>query len=203
MVDSTALLARRRPACDRSAVRLGLMIVVAAALSASAAAAPSRDAVVRPGVSVGKIRLAMTEAQLRRAMGRPDYVVGRRKVFGGVRVEYQFGMNGEYEVTLRGRPGALRVVSVFTYLRRERLPNGLGVGARPRALRAAYGARLRCTPWRTVVQQSRTYLTGNSTCTLAGSPGSTVFLLTLDPGFLTPDEVHKARVIQLGVQSAR
>ena len=185
-------------------MRWGLIATIgAAAICASAAAAPSRDAVVRPGVSVGKITLGMTEAQLRRAMGRPDYVVGRTSVFGGVRVEYQFGTNGEYEVALRGRPRALRVVSVFTFLRRERLPNGLGVGSRPRALRAAYGSRLRCTPWRTFVQQSRTYLTGNSTCTLAGSPGSTVFLLTLDPGYLTPDEAHKARVIEIGVQAAR
>ena len=178
------------------------MIAAAALVASSAAASPARDAVVRPGVSIGKIRLGMTEAQLRRAMGRPAYVAGRTKVFGGVRVEYQFGVNAEYTVELRGRPRALRVVKVSTYLRRERLPNRLGIGSRPRALRAAYGSRLRCTPWRTFVQQSRTYLAGNSTCTLRGTAGSTLFLLTLDPGFHTPDEAHKARVIEIAVQAA-
>ena len=178
-----------------------LATVAAATTVAAVSAAPQRDLLVRPGVSVGKIRLGMSEAQLRRAVGRPSYVVGRTRVFGGVRLEYQYGLNGEYSVVLRGRAGSPRVVSVATFLRRERLPNGIGVGSRPKQLRAAFGPRLRCTPYRTFVQQSRTYITGNSTCSVAGRTGATVFLLTLDPGYLTPAESDKARVIEVGVRT--
>jgi hypothetical protein len=186
-------------------MRVGLVVALGAALllASSAAASPARDAVVRPGVSVGKIRLGMSEAQLRRAMGRPAYVAGRTKVFGGVRVEYQFGIDADYTVELRGRPGALRVVEVSTSLRSQRLPNGLGVGSRVRALRAAYRDRLRCTPFPTFTDRGGTRIHGTSTCRLGTATGATLFLLKLDEGVILPSESNRASVFVIGVETAR
>ena len=45
---------------------------VLAASGAAAQAAPQREALVRLGVGIGKVRLGMTAAEVRRAMGRHD-----------------------------------------------------------------------------------------------------------------------------------
>ena len=71
----------------RSALPVALVAAVVAA--AAAHGAPQRDALVRPGVGIGKIRLGMTPAQVFRALGRTP-LVNRRIDFGfGTRyVEY-------------------------------------------------------------------------------------------------------------------
>lgn len=127
-------------------LRLGvaLLLGVAAVGGASADAARESSIVIRPGSSIGKFRLGMTEQELRRVAGRPTYVVQRgRAPFGQGRVEWQYGPGADYIVYLLGRPGRMRVRAVSTWLVRERTPQRVGPGSRERAVRAAYPP-LRC-----------------------------------------------------------
>jgi hypothetical protein len=61
-------------------VAAGLLLALAVAGAAgSAIAEAARDAsmVIRPGRAIGTFRLGMTEQQVRRAAGRPTYVIPR------------------------------------------------------------------------------------------------------------------------------
>jgi hypothetical protein len=117
-------------------------VVVAAFAAAQASATPQTTQVIRPAQAIGKIRLGMTEAQLRRAMGRPRAVIQRRASFGLRAFELQYGF-ADYTARLFGRPGRLRVVRVATTLVRERTRTGVGVGSLERAVVRAY-PRVRC-----------------------------------------------------------
>ena len=120
-----------------------LLVVVVAGLAAmQASAAPDANLRIRPGVGIGKLRLGMTEAQVRRALGKPRAVVQRGGSFGLRRIEYEYGF-AEYVVRLAGRSGRLRVVAVGTTLRRERTAKGIGPGSRERDAVRAYPA-VRC-----------------------------------------------------------
>jgi len=55
--------------------------VAAAVAAAAAATAPSVTQLIRPGVAIGKVRLGMSFAQVRRALGRPQ-LVNRREERG-------------------------------------------------------------------------------------------------------------------------
>ena len=71
------------------------VLVTAALTCGGASAAPQADLVIRPGAGIGKFRLGMMQAQLRRAVGEPRYVVPRTRTFGLLRVEYQYGLGAE------------------------------------------------------------------------------------------------------------
>jgi hypothetical protein len=122
--------------------RLVLAALVAAALAAgSAGAATSRDAQLRPGVAIGPIRVGMTFAQVRRALGRPEAVLERRRIgFGTHYTEYAWG-GSDWIVAVSGRADRARVVAVATGLRRERTRRGIGVGSTDTAVRRHLGAR--------------------------------------------------------------
>src|ERR671917_500620 len=109
---------------------LAAALLAAAALCVGAATAgPSADARLTPGVGVGKLRVGMTLAQVRRHLGRPEAVSARKRLGFGVRyVEYQWGF-ATWTVGFQGRADALRAVRVGTTLRRERTRTGLGVGS--------------------------------------------------------------------------
>ena len=188
-----------------------LLVLAAVAAAASAAAAPSSDALIRPGKSIGKARLGMTEAQVRRALGRPLAAVRRNAGFRGVRVEFQYA---DYElfVQLRGRPNALRVVRVATFQRSERTRERVGVGVLRRTLLARYRGRLRCS-----IPESATYTSRGTTyvlaeqCALRGPRGRTVFVIALDvdPGRYLgkrnptlAEWVRSARIEQVAVEAA-
>ena len=180
-------------------------VLLAGAFAAPAAAGPARDAVVRPGVSVGKIRLGMTEAQLRRAMGAPDYVLRKRGSFGRSTVQFQYGPRSEWTVDLTGPRAAMRVVSVTTFLRSQRLPNGFGPGTRELAIRKAYGRRLVCPRWPTYVFQGVTFVKAHTrTCTLPGPSGAaTIFVSTMTGGYMKAADIDEhARVLEVGVRTA-
>lgn len=120
---------------------LGLLAVVAVA-AGSAGAAPQRDALIRPGVGIGQVRVGMTFAQVRRTLGPPEAVLRRRPFgFGGHYTEY--GWNGtDWTVAVTGRGDRARVVSVATGLRRERTRiRRVGVGSTELAVRRGLGAR--------------------------------------------------------------
>src|ERR671916_1125224 len=103
--------------------RVALAGVVATALAAGTVAADAsrqRDAQIRPGVGIGKIRLGMTLGQVRRVLGPPQVL--NRDVelgFGRVHREYVWGWF-EWTVALRGAPDRLRVVRVATTRRTHR-----------------------------------------------------------------------------------
>jgi hypothetical protein len=115
-----------------------LALLVAALAAARASAAPESASLIRPAQGIGKIRLGMTDAELRRAMGRPRVSIGRTAGFGRRTVDYEFGF-GEYAARLFGSPGRLRVVRVTTTLRRERTAKGIGPGSSERALEVSVG----------------------------------------------------------------
>jgi hypothetical protein len=120
------------------AVTTGL---VSGALAAgTAAGAPQRDTLLRPGVGIGNARLGMTVAQVRRALGRPDRIV--RSTPNGYRhyTEYVWGFDPELRVGLYGRGAQARVDALAT-TRRERTHSGVGVGSTHRTLRRVLGAR--------------------------------------------------------------
>jgi hypothetical protein len=181
----------------------GVTLVACALASAPAGAAPWEQRLIRPAVGIGKLRLGMTEAQVRRAMGKPRFVVRRPGAFGVQVLEYQYGL-AEYTVRLFGRAGRLRAVRVGTTLVRERTPRGLGVGSLERAVRRAYPS-IRCQPLRT--QRSGTVLlvvTIQRECTvLAPSGRRTIFTTDVYERMfevITPAIwARRARVIEVSV----
>jgi hypothetical protein len=148
------------------------VFALAAAVAATTSAAPASDLVIRPGQGIGKFQLGMTEAELRRAVGRPRYVVPRAPTFGLRTVEYQYGLGAEYIAILVGRPGRLRVTRISTILRRERTPRGIGPGSLERTLLRAHPGS-RCTPLRMESYKGiYQYLaTLSRTCTLVTASG--------------------------------
>ena len=120
----------------RSALFAALVAAVAA--TASAHGAVDGDALIRPGVGIGKVRLGMAQAQVFRLLGRPS-VVNRRLTYGfGMRyVEYDWGF-GTWTVGFTGRRGDLRVSKIGTTLRRERTARRVGVDSTARAVLRAF-----------------------------------------------------------------
>jgi hypothetical protein len=141
-----------------------------------ASAGSSSDALIRPGKSIGKAQLGMTEMQVRRALGRPLAVVRKRVGFGRSNVELQYADFNLF-VELRTRRRTLRVVRVSTLQRSERTPQGIGIGSRRATLLARYGRRVVCA--KPVVGEpfrGRVVVYGQ-TCAITGGGGRTVFEL--------------------------
>jgi hypothetical protein len=165
---------------------LATALVLAAVVAAAATAAPQRDQRdqrdqrVRHGLGIGRVTLGMTYAEVRRVLGAPHTVDKRQRLSGGRRY-LQFSWDfGWWTVGFMGRPGKLRVALVQTLNRRERTAEGLGVGARERAVRRTL--RVRCAevterPVRSGV------LPFERRCTYASHRGrETAFVLGHQPG---------------------
>ena len=112
-----------------------MRVVVAASAVALACAAgiasasPSRDALIRPSVGIGKVRLGMTLAQVRKALGRETLVNRRQHLgFGSRHVSLDWN-DAQWTVELLGQPGRMRVISVSTLKRTERTSRGVGAGS--------------------------------------------------------------------------
>jgi hypothetical protein len=184
-------------------ISVGLLLAFAAV---GATASPVADAgsessmVIRPGRSIGKFRLGMTEQQVRRVAGRPTYAVPRgRASFGQRRVDWQYGPGAEYVVRLVGRPGRMLVTSVSTILRRERTPQGIGPGARERSLRRLYPS-VRCgdlTPEPLGPGMRRQpYADNHRACTVFSPRGTrTIFRTAVDDIGLTVEEYLRRAVV--------
>jgi hypothetical protein len=114
-------------------------VAVSAALTASGATGtPARDALVRPGLAVGKVRLGMSFAEVRRAVGRPQLVNRQLRVgFGRTYVEYAWDY-GELTVGFFSQRGRLRAARISTTSPRERTGTGLRLGSRPRDIARRY-----------------------------------------------------------------
>jgi hypothetical protein len=120
-----------------------ILLAVAALVAAGSVAAKPDDRVrVRHGAGIGKIRLGMTYADVRRILGGPQTVDRRERLSDGRRyLEFSWDF-GWWTVGFLGRPGNLRVAMVSTANRRERTVEGLGVGTRERVVRRTL--RVRC-----------------------------------------------------------
>lgn len=133
---------------SRKLASLAGVAAVAAAVSTGAASpAPGSSSSalpIRPGVSIGSLRLGMTAAQVRRILGRPHVLVRRDNAGFGVRyVEYQWDL-GSWRVGFRGRGSEQRAVRISTTLMTHRTPERVGVGTNVRVLARRYGSRLSC-----------------------------------------------------------
>jgi hypothetical protein len=182
----------------------GAVALAAVCAGAVGVRSDAADLRIAPGRSIGKVRLGMTQPQVRATMGTPRSIVRRRGGFGRSIVEYEYGF-AEYVVRFLGRPGRLRVVRVATTLRRERTREGLGVGWPERAVlhafRTARCERLRTRQYGAV----RIVVSGQRRCTLFDAAGRrTIF--TSSPvrsgfgGFLEPTAwLRRARVLEVAV----
>ena len=113
---------------------------VLAASGAAVQAAPQREAVVRLGVGIGKVRLGMTAAEVRRAMGRHDARSAQPRGFGNRRLELTWwsGLADNFTVQLEGRSGRERVIAVSTTRKSERTAGGFGPGVTVARFRRAF-----------------------------------------------------------------
>jgi hypothetical protein len=129
-------------------MRAFALIVAAASILAvgSASATPSRDTLIRPGIGIGKVRLGMTVAQVRRALGRETLVQRRQRfAFGSQYFELDWDY-AQWTVGLLGRPGRMRVVSVATQKRTERTARRVGVSSTIRQILREF-PRASCTSY--------------------------------------------------------
>jgi hypothetical protein len=90
-------------------IALPAAALVALALGVASAAAPS----IRPGLGIGDIRLGMTDAEVRAALGRPHAQLSQTAGFGRMRAVLQYDGDAT-TIVLDGRRGALRVTAVST-----------------------------------------------------------------------------------------
>ena len=106
-----------------------LTSVLALAAGGAASGAEARDALVRPGVGIGELRLEMTLREALRALGQPVVFV-RARVFPreGLRyIEYRT-RGGGWRIGVFGVHGRERLALIAPRLRRERTREGVGVG---------------------------------------------------------------------------
>jgi hypothetical protein len=184
----------------RGALLMSLVVL------AVASAAPARDTLLRPGVGVGTIRLGMTFAQARAALGKPSRVEREQNYgFGSRYREYAWGVEASWRVGVLGRTvGQSRVVFISTSSRSERTPRGAGVGSTYQTLQKILGAR--CYRIRSELP-GRTYARNYTGCYLGGRgkpvtyfPLDTVCSLPRDRYYICP--FNKRRFIAYDVQIA-
>ncbi len=127
---------------------LAALAIGAAVAVAPAAAAPQRDALIRPGVGIGKVRLGMTVTQVKRLLGRHDLGTARARGFGNRYLELTWwsGLADHFTVRLYGRKGGERVVLISTDKRSERTPAGIRPGVPMTRVKRAFPA-IRCQTW--------------------------------------------------------
>ncbi len=125
----------------RALAAVASLTSVAVLVVASAEATPTRDTLLRPGIGAGKVRLGMTFAQVRRAIGRPTRVERREIYRFETYVEYAWGINSSWRVGFHGRTLARSRVVFLQTTRRERTAGGAGVGSTYRKLQDTLGAR--------------------------------------------------------------
>jgi hypothetical protein len=114
-------------------------VVLTSALALAVAGAGNgtvaRDALVRPGVGIGELRLEMTLREALRALGQPVAFV-RARVFPreGLRyIEYRT-RGGGWRIGVFGVHGRERLALIASRLRPERTREGVGVGTLVNAL---------------------------------------------------------------------
>lgn len=161
-------------------VVLACAVVLVALGAASVSASPVADTRIRHGAGIGKLRLGMTYAEVRRILGGPQTVDKRQRLRDGRRY-LQFSWDfGWWTVGFMGRPGKLRVALIQTLNARERTIEGLGVGNREGSVRRAL--RVRCAD---VHERARPdFIPFERRCAFASHRGrETAFVLGEPPGY--------------------
>jgi hypothetical protein len=174
-------------------------VIVFAMLAAGASAAPGDGDRIRHGAGIGKLRLGMTYAEVRKILGGPQTIDRREQLSGGRRyLEFSWDF-GWWTVGFMGRPNRMRVVSIQTLSRRERTVEGLGVGSRERMLRRTL--RVRC---QAVAERSRPDWSFEFRCAYGSHRGrETVFLLDFVQGRPHRRPFKRYQVVAVRVQEQR
>jgi hypothetical protein len=164
--------------CVRSRYLVPAALALAVAVPASVAARPDDGTRIRHGAGIGKLRLGMSYAEVRRILGGPQTVDRREELARGRRyIEFSWDF-GWWTVGFMGRPGKLRVVTIQTLSRRERTVEGLGVGSLERRLKRTL--RVRCLA---VAERIRPDWSFEARCAYSSHRGrETVFLLDFGQG---------------------
>jgi hypothetical protein len=181
-------------------MRIGALAALVVLLLPASVAAETDDAErVRHGVGIGRVKLGMTYAEVRRILGGPQTVDRREQLRGGRRyLEFSWDY-GWWTVGFIGRPGKLRVASIQTLSRRERTVEGLGVGSLERTVRRSL--RVRCL---SVAARSKPDWSFESRCAYASHRGrETVFLLNFGPGVPYRWMTKKYMVVAVRVHERR
>jgi hypothetical protein len=179
--------------CVRSnglAAAVAAALVLAVALPRSVAARPDDGLRVRHGAGIGRLKLGMSYAEVRRILGGPQTVDRRERLSGGRRyleLSWDFGW---WTVGFMGKPNRMRAVSIQTLDRRERTVEGLGVGSRERTIRRRL--RVRCLA---VARRSQERVPFEVRCAYASHRGrETAFVLGHQPGLPPWDWGHNEQV---------
>ncbi len=123
-----------------------IALVLTLTAGGAASAASTRDALVRPGVGIGQLRLEMTLRESVQALRRP-IVFERARVFPreGVRYLQYRTKDHVWRIGLLGVHGRERLALISTKARRERTRDGIGVGTLVETLpRQLHGQRPVC-----------------------------------------------------------
>ena len=174
-------------------------LVLLAMLAAGASATPEDGRRVRHGAGIGKLRLGMTYAEVRKILGGPQTVDKQERLRDGRRyLEFSWDF-GWWTVGFMGRPGKLRVASIQTLNRAERTTEGLGVGSLERTVRRTL--RVRCLA---VAARDRPDWSFEARCAYASHRGrETVFLLDFVQGVPYRRQFKKYRVVAVRVHERR
>jgi opacity protein-like surface antigen len=135
----------RRLADNETAEAASVKRAFAIALLAVAVAAPASatEMTIVPGVGIGKVRLGMTLAQVKKVLGQPQ-TVNARKQLSGHRGYIEYGWNfSSFWVGFVNTKGVLHAALVGTVLRGEKTASGVGVGTSVDKLRGEY--KVACT----------------------------------------------------------
>jgi hypothetical protein len=164
-------ISRRRAAA-------GAIVALTLAVASTASAGQARDELIRPGVSIGKVRLGMTVTEVRRALGKPWTVVSDDRGFGRRALDLQYA---SLNVRVFGAQGRERVVVIESKETRERTSAGVGPGVlEAKLLRAQHGVK--CNAWPSTATLDYDFYTrigGNRTCFVDGPNGTrTIFVST-------------------------
>jgi hypothetical protein len=179
----------------RVTICAALGVVAALVIASSTPAGSEADLLVRHGQGIGKLRLGMTLAQVKRLLGEPRAENKReRRRSGQIYLELDWQYARWTVGFLRAPGGAYRAVVIGTVLRAQRTPEGLGVGSAEREL----GRRLdglRC--WR-VRPVGDPYLAYSNECVYGPRAGrNTAFILNGFAGLGDP----RAAVVQVEVRA--
>ena len=155
-------------------------LVLTLTAGGSASAAQTRDALVRPGVGIGKLRLGMTLKESLRALGRP-VVFEHARVFPRESLRYIRYRTKDrlWRIAVFGVRGRERLAMIGTQARRQRTREGIGVGTLvetlPRRLRGQRPVCVKDYPFLNYVFHHELLLASCAVRTPGLEPTTTVF----------------------------
>jgi hypothetical protein len=102
--------------------------ILALTLAPAAGSTGAAETLLRPGIGIGKLRLGMTLAEARKALGQGlRFSYASRTRHAGLLRHYE-SQDGVWGLSVLGPKGKERLVRIGTDSPRERLSNGVGIG---------------------------------------------------------------------------